>query len=103
MEYSGFAGLACSDCGTCLAEARQGRARRRTSRKTALNDLLNLEPDARALSAPFARGKAGLRRLLGKTREYAEAMHQEKRREGSGVNRKNAPDDRGRIIRYAAR
>ena len=100
MEYSGFASMAGSNCGTCVVEARQSRARRRTSRKTALNNLLNLEPGGRALSAPFARGETG---FLGKAREYAEAMHQEKRREGSGVDRKNAPDDRGRIIRYAAR
>jgi hypothetical protein len=38
-----------------------------------------------------------------KARECVEAMHQEKRHEGRGVDRKHAPDDRGRIIRYAAR
>jgi hypothetical protein len=52
--------------------------------------LINLEP-GRVLGAPFARGERG---LLGKARENAEAMHQEKRREGSGVDRKNAPDGR---------
>jgi hypothetical protein len=92
--------MAGSDYGTCVAEARQSRARRRTSRKTALNDLLKLEPGGAGVKRAARRWETG---LLGKARDYAETMHQEKRREGSGVNRKNAPDDRGRIIRHAAR
>src|ERR1700732_3896086 len=56
MEYSGFAGWACSNCGACVAEARRTRARRRTPKTTALNDL-------------------GVTGLLGKGCEYAEAMH----------------------------
>src|ERR1700730_1380475 len=48
MEYSGFAGMAGSNCGTCVAEARQSKPRRRTSRKTAQNELLHLEPGAEA-------------------------------------------------------
>jgi bacterioferritin-associated ferredoxin len=47
MEYSDFAGMAGSNCGTCVAEARQSKPRRRTRRKMAQIDLLYLEMGAR--------------------------------------------------------
>jgi hypothetical protein len=55
------------------------------------------------LRAKCSVGARGDRPLFGKARAYAKAMRQEKRRLGSDVDRKNAPDDLGPIIRYAAR
>jgi hypothetical protein len=65
----------------------------------AANELRNPALSA-GCAPPITGGKAMLAR---EARDDAKAVHKEKRCEGGGVNRKNALNDRERIIGVAAR
>src|SRR4029453_8580092 len=100
MEYLSLGNMVSGSFVACAAgNKRQAIPRRRTSWKMAANELRNPALSA-GCAPPITGGKAMLAR---EARDDAKAVHKEKRCEGGGVNRKNALNDRERIIGVAAR